>query len=229
MPRLFFTMKRIAISFVILFVIVRMSAAFEGQHEALRALYFFSATCRHCKQTTPVVSELSREYHIQGFLYGKEDPGSLPFPIKKGTKKDSEQYNLAGVPVLVVLMDGRTKQVLAGEKSIKDARAFLSAFKKGALTVSEAIEIGPKKNYKIAGWIVSRGEYFKDPLFFVTDRKQTIAVRPWLPLEAARSPFKKTRPRLMSDVIDKPVFLEGSLTKNGDNLQFMVGKELSFE
>jgi thiol-disulfide isomerase/thioredoxin len=229
MPRLFFTMKRIVISFVIIFVVIRLSSSFEGQNEALRALYFFSATCPHCKKTTPVVSELSKEYHIQGFLYGKEDPGSLPFPVKKGTKKDSEQYNLPGVPVLIVLSNGRTRQVLAGEKSIKDARAFLSAFRKGFLTVSEAIERGPEKKYKIAGWIVNRGEYFKQSLFFVTDRKQTIAVRPWLPLEAARSPFPKTRPRLMSDVIDKPVFLEGTLTKNDDNLLFTVGKELSFE
>ena len=222
-------MKRLFLSFVIIFIIIRIASAFEQKHDALRVLYYFSATCPHCKQTTPIVSELSKEYPVQGFLYGKEDPGSLPFPVKKGTKKDSEQYNLVGVPVLVVLMDGKTRQVLAGEKSIRDARAFLSAFKKGALTVSEAIEKGPQKTYTVLGWIVSRGEYFKNARFSLTDRKRTISVKPWLPLEAIKAPFKKARPRLMSDVIDRPVFLEGRLTKINDDFQFTVRKEIIIE
>jgi len=222
-------MKKIVISFVIIFVIIRISFAFEQQQDAPRVLYFFSATCSHCKQTTPIVSELSKDYNVQGFLYGKEDPGSLPFPVKKGTKKDREPYNLLGVPVLVVLMDGKTKQILTGGNAIKDARAFLSAFKKGALTVSEAIQKGPRKTYTVIGWIGSRGEYFKNARFSLTDRKRTISVKPWLPLEAVKAPFKKARPRLMSDVIDKPVFLEGLLTKSNDDFQFTVRKEIIIE
>jgi thiol-disulfide isomerase/thioredoxin len=222
-------MKRIFYSFVIIFVVMRISSAFESKQDALRIFYFFSATCPHCKQTTPVVSELSREYAVQGFLYGKEDPGSLPFPVKKGTKTDSKPYNLTGVPVLVVLMEGKARQVLTGEKNIRDARAFLSAFKKGAVTVSEAFENGPQKTYTVTGWIESRGEYFKNARFVLTDRKRAIPVKPWLPLEAIKSPFKKARPRLMSDVMDKPVLLEGMLTKINDDFQFTVRKEIIIE
>jgi thiol-disulfide isomerase/thioredoxin len=195
----------------------------------IQLVYFFSTECTYCERATPVVSTLSRDYQVQGFLYGDEKPGVLPFPVKKGTDKDGDQYGVAGVPVLVVLMDGKTKQVLTGDSDIRDARAFLSAFKKGALTVSEVIEKGPRKTYNVIGWAMSRGENFKNAGMVLTDRKHTISVKPWLPFEAIMSRFKKTRPRLMSDVINKPVLLEGALTKNQEDVEFLVRKEIILE
>jgi hypothetical protein len=191
--------------------------------------YYFSTDCSQCERSKSFVSELSREYPVDGMWSGNKHPGPVRFSLKKSTQADKERYIVTDEPTIVILKDGLARQVIRGELDILSSRTIIKGIEQGALTVSEAIEQGPKKKYKIAGWIVSRGEYFKESLFFVTDRKQSIAVRPWLPLEAARSSFKKTRPRLMSDVIGKPVFLEGTLTKNGDNLQFMVGKELSFE
>jgi hypothetical protein len=149
--------------------------------------------------------------------------------VRKGDKKTSARYGLEGVPALVVLRNGSLIQVIRGENDIRDARDLLRAFRKGAMTVSEAVEQGPQKTSNVAGWIVSRGEYFRNGGFFLTDRKQKIAVKPWLPIEAIKSPFRKTRPRLMSDVINKPVLLEGTLTKINDDLQFTVRKEIILE
>ena len=153
----------------------------------------------------------------------------MTFPVKKGTKKDYKQYGLAGVPALVVLMDGKTRQVLSGENDIKASRTILNAFREGAVTVSEAIEHGPQEVFRVVGWMESKGEYFKNARFVLTDRKKTILVKPWLPLEAVKSPFKKTRPRLMSDVMNKPIVLEGTLIKNKEEFHLQVRKEIILE
>lgn len=218
----------------ILFILLSLWVCFipetsTASEPRIQLLYYFSTTCPHCKQTTPIVSNLSTDYSVQGLLYGKSDPGKLSFPVKKGTKKDSKRYDLEGVPVLVVLMDGITRQVLTGENEIRDVRAFLNAFQKGALTVSEAIAKGPGTTYRVIGRLASTGEYFKNARFSLIDRKQSILIKPWLPLEAVKSPFKQSRPRLMSDILNKPVMVEGSLTKNNDDLQFLVGREIIIE
>jgi thiol-disulfide isomerase/thioredoxin len=213
----------------VIVVIVSLSSVSAAQQDELSALYFFSADCAQCKRVEPAIKELSREFAVQGLLYGKDDPGPMPFNVRKGDKKTSTRYGLEGVPALVVLRNGSLKQVIQGENDIRDARDLLRAFRKGAMSVSEAVEQGPQKTSDVAGWIVSRGEYFKNGGFFLTDRKQTIAVKPWLPIEVIKSPFRKTRPRLMSDVINKPVLLEGTLTKINDDLQFTVRKEIILE
>jgi thiol-disulfide isomerase/thioredoxin len=192
-------------------------------------LYFFSADCASCKIVEPALEELSREFTIQGVLYGKDNVGPMPFDVRKGDKETSDRYGLEGLPALVVLRKGSVIQVIRGEHDIRDARALLRAFRKRALSVSEAVDKGPRKTCNAAGWIVSKGEYFRNGRFFLTDRKKIIAVRPWLPIEAVKSPFRKPRPRLMSDVIDKPVLLEGALTKINDDLQFTVRKEIILE
>ncbi|MCK9418037.1 MAG: thioredoxin family protein [Nitrospirae bacterium] len=192
-------------------------------------LYFYSSTCPHCKNVAPVMKDLSKEYKIQGLLYGKDAGEQMPYEVKKGDKATSSKYGVKGVPSLVMLKDDKFRLKIAGEHNIKDAPLILKAFRKGALTVSEAIEKGPRKTYTVIGWIGSRGEYFKNARFVLTDRKRTISVKPWLPLEAVKSPFKKARPRLMSDVIDKPVLIEGLLTKINDDLQFTVRKEIILE
>lgn len=206
-----------------------LSGSASASDDRIQLLYFFSATCPHCTKTTPIVSELSKEYSVQGLVYGKADPGKLSFPVKRGTKKDSKRYALRGVPSLVVLMEGKTRQVFSGAPDIKDSRAFLSAFRKGALTVSESIKKGPQKMYSVVGWMEGRGEYFKNASFVLTDRKQAIVVKPWLPLEAVKSRFNKKRPRLMSDVMNKPIVLEGTLTKSNDEFQFEVSREINID
>jgi thiol-disulfide isomerase/thioredoxin len=222
-------MTKLCSSLFVITVIISLSSVCAALQEDLSVLYFFSANCTDCKRVEPAIKEISREFTVQGLLYGKDDPGPMPFDVRKGDKKTSARYGLEGVPALVVLRNGSVKQVIRGEYDIRDARALLRAFRKGAVTVSEAIEQGPQKTYTVAGWIVSRGEYFKNGRFSLTDRKQTIAVKPWLPIEAVRSPLRRTRPRLMSDVINKPVLLEGALTEISDNLQFTVRKEIILE
>jgi thiol-disulfide isomerase/thioredoxin len=210
-------------------VIISLSSVSAARQEDLSVLYFFSADCAICKRVEPAIKELSREFTVQGLFYGRDDPGPMPFKVRKGDKKTFARYRLEAVPALVVLKNGRVKQVIRGEDDIRDTRVLLRAFRKGAMTVSEAVEQGPQKMSNVAGWVESRGEYFRNVGFFLTDRKQTIAVKPWLPVEAIKSPFRKTRPRLMSDVISKPVLLEGALTKINDDFQFTVRKEIIIE
>jgi hypothetical protein len=44
-----------------------------------------------------------------------------------------------------------------------------------------------------------------------------------------KSPFKRARPRLMSDVIDKPAVLKGELTGKDQNYLFIVKEEISLD
>ena len=212
--------------FLFIFLQAFVVASSAGAEDRLHLLYFFTATCPHCKQATPVVSQLSAHYNIQGIVYGRENPGPLPFPVRQGTREEVNLYHIEGVPSLVVLSGGKVKYVFIGEQSIRDAPVLLNAFRGGALSVSEALAQGPGGDYTMAGWIISRGEYFNDAHFFLTDRKKQVPVQPWLPLEAVKSPFKKARPRLMSDVIDRPVVLKGTLIKSGAGLLFLVKEEV---
>ncbi|MGE5174153.1 MAG: hypothetical protein ACM3MD_10030 [Betaproteobacteria bacterium] len=77
----------------------------------------------------------------------------------------------------------------------------------------------------ITGWIVAKGEYFKKAQFFITDRTTELPVKAWLPLEAMKGLFKSKRPRLMSDVVKKPVVLKGSIKKTVTGSIFMVKEE----
>jgi thiol-disulfide isomerase/thioredoxin len=138
-------------------VIILLSSISAALQDDLSVLYFFSAHCAQCKRVEPALKELGREFTIKGLLVGKDDPGSMPFDVRKGDKEISARYGLEGVPALVVLKNGSVKQVIRGEYDIKDAQYLLRAFRKGAVTVSEAIEQGPQKTCSVAGWIVSRG------------------------------------------------------------------------
>jgi thiol-disulfide isomerase/thioredoxin len=196
----------------------------------IQLLYFFSTACPHCKQTTPVVSELSKEFSVQGVLSGKDGPGPLPFPLRKAAKADKEQYGIQGVPTLVVLKDSKTRLVISGERDIKAGRTLIRGIEQGALTVSEAVESLRQGDVIIAGFLVSRGDYFsKNAKFILTDRRKDIYVNLWLPLEAVKSKFKKTRPRLMSDVIGMPVVLKGKLVKIETGFQLTVKEEVIVE
>ncbi len=219
---------RRAITLLIL-VLLSWFSADAQQEEALDTYYFYSSACPHCANVAPFIKELSKVIHLQGFIYGKGDAEPMPFEVRKADKGFLRRYDVHTFPTLAIMKNGAVKQMLIGEQDIKDARMILSAFRKGAWSVSEAIEKKPKKTYTVIGWIANRGEYFKNARFVLTDRKRTISVKPWLPLEVVKSPFKKARPRLMSDVIDKPAYLEGTLTKINDDFQFTVRKEIIIE
>jgi hypothetical protein len=208
--------------------ILGISSAAPSDRE-LSLLYFFSPSCVHCSAAAPTIRNISREFTVHGLVYGKGEPEPMPFEVRKGDKADSAPYGLRGVPALVVLNKDAVKATFQGESDIKDCVLMLKAFKEGALTTSEAIASGPGSELILTGWLVSRGEYFKNAHFMITDRKQSVRVRPWLPLEAVRSPFRKARPRLMSDVVDKPVALRGSLVKKEQGMEFIVKEETSME
>ena len=213
--------------FLILILLIAVSKAEEG----IKVLYFFSATCPYCKEATPYVNELSKEFSVEGILFGKEEAKGLSFPVRKGTKEMANRYGVKGVPTLIVLKDGVFKHKIIGVRDIKDARTIIKALEMGAMSVSEAVEKNPEGEFIITGWIINKEDYFeKDSKFFITDRQKEILVNTWLPLEVAKSPFKKQRPRLMSDVVDKPVVLKGRLirTKEG-GIKFHVKEEISLD
>jgi thiol-disulfide isomerase/thioredoxin len=222
-------MKKIIFSIGIILVIFPFSFISAAPQDDLTVLYFFSANCVHCRNAEPSIKELSREFPVQGLYYGKDRPAPMPFEVRKGDKATASKYDVTGVPILVVLKNGALRYKIRGEQDVKDARAVLRAFRKGALTVSEAIEKGPGKSYSVFGWVESRGEGFKDAKFFLTDRRKSIPLRPWLPVEAVKSPFKRARPRLMSDVVDRPVALKGELTGNEQAYLFTVNEEISLD
>lgn len=223
-------MKCIKLAMImLLLVLLSWLSADAQQEEALEAYYFFSPACPRCDTVAPVIKELSTIIHMWGVFYGKGNAEPMPFEVRKADKGTLMRYDVHTFPTLAIMKTGAVKQMFMGEQDIKDARLILSAFRKGAWSVSEVIEKKPKNEVGVTGWVVSKGEYFHNSQFYLTDRKQTVLIKPWLPIEAVRSPIRKTRPRLMSDVIDKPVFLEGTVTKIGGKLQFTVGKELSFE
>lgn len=199
------------------------------QEDALEAYYFYSPDCPHCGNVVPLIKELSKEIRVRGYFYGKGGAEPMPFKVRRAGRFTLWWYDVNTFPTLAILKNGDVKQMLIGEPDIRDAREILSGYRKGASSVTEVVKKKPQKKHSVIGWVVSRGEYFQDPLFYLTDRRQTLPVRPWLPIEAVISPFRKTRPRLMSDVIGKPVFLEGTIMNIGDTPQFTVGKELSLE
>ncbi len=221
-------MKKITI-FITFILLSSLAVVFSApKNQDLTLLYFFSPSCPHCAAVAPVIKELSKEYPVQGLVYGKGTPQPMPFDVERGNEETSARYGIQGVPALIAFQNDTVRQIFRGEYDIRDARTILRGFLKGALTPSEAAAKG-QKSYTITGWIINKGEYFKDAHFYLTDRRQSIAVKPWLPLEAVKSLFRKTRPRLMSDVIDKPVILHGDLIKNDDAYLFVVHEEVTAE
>ncbi len=221
-------MKKITV-FIALMLLASLAALLSApKDQHLSLLYFFSPSCPHCAAVVPVIRELSKEYPVQGLVYGKGTPEPMPFDVERGDEETSTRYGIQGVPALIAFQNDTVRQIFRGEYDIRDARTILKGFLAGALTPSEAAAKG-QKSYTITGWIINKGEYFKDAHFYLTDRRQDIAVKPWLPLEAVKSLFRKIRPRLMSDVIDKPVILHGDLIKNDNAYLFVVREEVSAE
>jgi thiol-disulfide isomerase/thioredoxin len=212
------------ISFIIavtIFLIFPLSPLYSNT--GLKLVFLFTPECPHCRATIPFMNNLSEKYIVEGIVFGNGDIPETRFPITKGTKDMAERFGLKKVPYLVVLEDGRQRLAVSGRSDIMDMEVILRGISKGALLPSE-IKNREAKEFVLTGWLIHRGEYFKkDSGFFITDRKTSIEVLPWLPLESVKSPFKTQRSKTMSDLIGKPLILKGRLDARG---RFIVKEEI---
>jgi thiol-disulfide isomerase/thioredoxin len=199
-----------------------------GQNNHVTILYYFSMTCRHCLDAKPAIVELSRQFTIEGQNVGNVAAEGYPFPVKPADKKKSKEvYKVQGVPTLVVFVNKVHKQNIAGTRDIDDAAVVIKALDHGAMTVTDAAEKAPEGDITVVGWIAVKGEYFNNAQFLITDRKTDLQVKAWLPLEAMKSMVPNAnRPRLMSDVIRKPVVLKGHIIKSATGNLFLVKEEI---
>ena len=219
-------MKKYSLLLIILFVSSAPPLIAAAAADDLTVLYFFSSDCPPCNNIEPIINDLNREFKTQGLQYGQGVTVSLPFEVITGDEERLKRFGIESYPALVVLMNGNIKQVFRGENDIRDVKSFLYSFGQGALSVSEAVTQKPGKNILLAGWIIAKGEYFKKAQFFITDRTTELRIKAWLPLEAAMSPFRKKRPRLMSDVVNKSVLLRGKVTEKDGDYTFIVKEEV---
>jgi thiol-disulfide isomerase/thioredoxin len=120
--------------FVFLFTAVAVSAASSRIH--LR--YFYSADCSPCETTNSLVSELSKEFEVDGIWSGSENPHPLRFPAKKSTLVDNERQSIMAEPTLVTLKEGQTRQIINGARDILNSRTIIRGIEHGALTVPVA-------------------------------------------------------------------------------------------
>ena len=210
----------------LLFLTPSLNHAAQSPH--VKILYFFSMTCPHCVDAEPTVIALGKKYGIEGRNFGTIEALGYPFPVKRDDKKNARRvYGIKEIPSLAVLIDGISKQKIEGASDIQDAESIIKALSTGAMTVTEAAKKEKDAELVVTGWVVAKGEYFKNVRFILTDRTTEIQVKAWLPLEAMKSPMKKTRPRLMSNVVRKPVVLRGSLTQTDTGGLFLVKEELT--
>ncbi len=200
-----------------------------GKNPNVKILYFFSESCIHCMAAKPSVIDLSKTYDVEGLRFGQGNAQSWPFPVKSADKNIMQAYGVKGYPTLAVLVDGIFKQKIAGTSDVLDAKVIIRALANGAMTVTEAARKDGTGEITITGWISAKGNYFKNAQFSITDRSSELPVSAWLPLEAVKSPFRNKGPRLMSDVIKKPVVLKGSIQKTATGVKFRVKEEIPID
>jgi len=221
--------KELKTASVVLMLLLAGCLSARAQKDDFSILYFYSSSCPPFDSVAQLIKNLNREFPVHGLISGAGKSEDMPFKVEHTNEGMLLRYHVDRFPTLVVMMHDTVKQTIVGEQDIKDAGFVLRAFRRGAMSVSEVIAKKPWDGAVVAGWVVSKGEYFKDATFYLTDRKNTILLRPWLPLEAVRSPWRKDRPRLMSDIVNRPVVLEGTVEKSGNELHFTVIKEVSIE
>jgi thiol-disulfide isomerase/thioredoxin len=219
----------IALSLILLlFISPSFNHAAQSPH--VKILYFFSLQCPDCLEAEPAVIALGREYSVEGRNLGTKAAQGYPFPVKMGGKKHARKvYGIKEIPSLAVLIDGTCRQKIEGTSDIKDAKSIIKALSSGAITVTEAAKKETNAELTVTGWVIVKGEYFKNVRFILTDRTTELQVKAWLPLEAMKSPMKRTMPRLMSNVIRKPVVLRGNLTQADTGGLFIVKEELPLD
>ncbi len=206
------------------------SFTFAVTSHHIKILYFYSESCTGCIAAEPLVIAFGKEYDVEGFRYGDGNLRSLPFPVKVWDAKIAkEKYGVNECPTLVVLVDGVSRQKIAGASDVQDAKTIIRALADGAMTVSEAARSAGEGEITITGWIASKGAYFKDAKFSITDRATEMPITAWLPLEAMKSPFRTMRPRIMSDVIGKPVVLRGIVERKAEGSVFRVKEEIPID
>jgi len=194
---------------VLLFLIFPLCPLYSDT--GLRLIFLFTPKCPHCRAIIPFMNDLSEKYIVEGIVFGRGDIPETRFPLTKGTKDVAVKFGLKKVPCLVVLENGRQRLAVSGRRDIIDMEVILRGISKGALLPSEIKDVGAKEVI-LTGWLIHRGEYLKKGSgFFITDRKTSIEVLPWLPLEEVKSPFKAIRPRTMSDIIGRPLIIKGRL------------------
>lgn len=208
---------------IILWTALIPSFVYAAPDKNIKILYFFSPSCQHCIDAKPFIMNLSKEYNIEGLQLGEGNPPSFPFPVNKGDKAIAQEtYDVRGVPTLVILFDDVYRQKISGMPDIRDAQVIVQGLKSGAMTVTEAMQTVKDREITITGWIIARGLNFQKAQFFITDRKTELSIKAWLPREVVKSPFQERSPRLMSDVIKKPVILKGSIKKIDGRDTFFV-------
>lgn len=212
---------------VFLFLLFFIAPSWNHAGPRVKILYFFSMSCQDCIDVEPAIIALGKEYGIEGYNTGTTEARGYPFAVKMDDRKAArEVYGIKGIPSLAILVDGVFKQKIEGRSDIQDAKSIIKALSNGAMTVTEAAKMKMSAELTITGWVVAKGEYFKHVRFILTDRTTEIQVKAWLPLEAMKSPMKKAGPRLMSDVLRKPVVLKGRLTQTKSGGLFQVKEEL---
>lgn len=216
--------------FLFLLLLISPSVDHAAQSPHVKILYFFSLPCPDCLEAEPAVIALGREYSVEGRNLGTKAAQGYPFPVKTGGKKHARKvYGIKEIPSLAVLIDGTCRQKIEGTSDIKDAKSIIKALSGGAVTVTEAAKKETDAELTVTGWVIAKGEYFKNVRFMLTDRTTELQVKAWLPLEAMKSPMKRTIPRLMSNVIRKPVVLRGSLIQTATGGLFIVKEELPLD
>jgi thiol-disulfide isomerase/thioredoxin len=213
--------------FPIGWLILFSTLVFAAQNNHVKILYFFSPSCKYCIDAKPYILDLSKEYGIEGQRFGEGTSPSFPFPVKAGDKKLAQgTYGVQGIPTLAVLVDGVYRQKIAGMTDIRDAKVIIKGLVSGAMTVTEAAQKVNKKEIIVTGWIIAKGEYFKNARFFLTDRSTEIPLKAWLPLELVKSSVQKKKLKLMSDMLKKPIVLKGSIKKTTAGNIFFVKAEV---
>jgi thiol-disulfide isomerase/thioredoxin len=212
---------------VILLAVLLPSLVYAAEGSHVKILYFFSPSCRHCIDAKPYIMDLSKTYDIEGLRFGEGAAQSFPFPVEKGDWPIArDTYDIRGVPTLAILVNGVYRQKISGMPDIRDAKVIAKGLRNGAMTVTEAAHTVKDETITITGWIVARGVNFKKAKFFITDRKSELSIKPWLPLEVVKAPVHKIKPKLMSDIIKKPVILKGIIEKDHAGAKFFVTKEV---
>jgi thiol-disulfide isomerase/thioredoxin len=215
-------------SFIIAFLLAGCLSS-RAQKDELSLFYFYSPACSPCNTIAPLIKDLSRDFPVQGFVFGTGKTDPMPFKVKRTDEATLLRYHVDRFPALAVMSHDIVKQLIVGEQDMKDAGLILKAFRKGALSVTDLLAKNPQETTIVTGWVISEGEYFRNAKFILTDRRNSLSLRPWLPLEVMRGPVRAATPRMMSDVINHVVILEGTLTRNDEELQFIVQREITVE
>ena len=95
---------------------------FPSLEKGLSAVYFYSETCGPCKQYSPILDELATKYSSK-LTFGKVDAAE--------SLNISNKYQVRTIPTIVLLSDGKLKQLLIGslpkDKVSKSLDDFVTA------------------------------------------------------------------------------------------------------